>query len=237
MRNGFTSTLAAVAFACLGFQAFAVAPVINQIPSPVVTDDANPVSGPYLFVYADWIDLRAYTTDDGNVSNLIWSYEEGTGRYTLNNAVPLASSAEALSPAATKIINSAGNIAAGPELDPDGSPYTVTVRDVIQSPIGGPNVPGGINPGDIVGQAVITLYASDGTTVSAPETFTAYTQAYGGDNNFVTVCLSPRAPPRPTVCRRLTLPAREPTTGHPSSSMVRRRVRLVAFALTCRRVA
>jgi hypothetical protein len=184
MRNGLTKTLAAVAFACLGFQAFAVAPVIREIPSPVVTDDANPVSGSFLFVYADWIDLRAYTTDDGNVSNLTWVYEATGTRYSLNNAVEIGASSK-VTPPANAIINSAANIAAGPESDPDGSPFTVTVRDVIQSPIGGPNVPGGINPGDIVGQETITLYASDGTTVSNARSFKAYTQAYGGNASFV----------------------------------------------------
>jgi hypothetical protein len=184
MRNGLTKTLAAVAIACLGFQAFAVAPVINEIPSPVVTDDANPVSDSYLFVYADWIDLRAYTSDDGDVSNLLWSYTAVNNDYVLNGAAELPDTLDAtvINPPAGSVINSAANITAAGEHNPDGSAFTVTVRDTSLSPFGGPNVPAGSFPGEILNSDTITLYASDGTTRSAPGQgiFLAYTESSGG---------------------------------------------------------
>jgi hypothetical protein len=189
MRNGFIKTLAAVAVACLGYQAFAVAPVIRQIPSPVVTDDANPVTGSYLFVYADWLDLRAFTEDDGDVANLIWSYTSVGGRYGLNGAAELPASptsAQIVNPAAGQVINSDANIAAAPESNPDGNAFTVTIRDVVLTPYGSVSgTPAGAFPGDVIATDNITLYASDGTSPSAGQTFLAYTQAHGGNAAFV----------------------------------------------------
>jgi hypothetical protein len=191
MRNGLTNALAAVAFACLGFQAFAVAPVFRTIPSPVVTDDANPVTGSYLFVYADWINLGAYTSDDGSLSNLTWSFESSRnnlsdpvgGIYNLNGGVPLGGGDNPLTPPAGAIISSAANILSSGEYDPDGDPMSVTIRDINLSPFGGPNVTTGTVAGELLHTDLLTLWASDGTVASSSSPFMAFTVSSGGSVN------------------------------------------------------
>jgi hypothetical protein len=187
MRNGFTKTLAAVAMACLGYQAFAVVPVVGNVPSPVVTDDAQPVTGSYNFVYADFIDLDDYVSDDGDIANIVWSFASAAneasspagGIYAFNAADPLNLSTDdpATPPLAAQISREA-NITVNGESNPDGLVNTPTVRDITLSPFGGPNVPAGSTPGEILNMDVITLFASDGTTAGS-NSFVAYTAAYG----------------------------------------------------------
>jgi len=170
MRNGFTKTLAAAAIACLGYQAFASAPVIANIPSPKVVDDTSPDSTTSnLFVYADFVDLRNYVVDDGDPAAIVWSWTSAavTERYKFNNApkLNLGGGDSQITPPAGKVINSAANITAGNEYNPDNNANTPTIRDIIQSPSrGSANVATGLAANSVVGSEVVTLYASDGTT-------------------------------------------------------------------------
>jgi hypothetical protein len=138
--------------------------VIDAIPDLIVGDgeDITATTDPNSFVYPDAINLDNVVADDLTAdASLTWTYTKGTvpGRYLLNgaDAINLASE-NPNSPAATKTIR---QVLQG-ELNPDNLPQTVTIRDIMLSPIGGPNV----DPGaaGIVGSEVVTLIASDGTT-------------------------------------------------------------------------
>jgi len=86
MRKGLTKTLMAVAVAIMAVQVMAMAPVILDIPSPVVgnAENVTPANG---FVYPDAIDLTQYVTDlESDSAQIIWSYEIiGTPKYRINN--------------------------------------------------------------------------------------------------------------------------------------------------------
>jgi len=183
MKNGLTKTLAAVVVALMGAQAFASAPVVSQIPSPVITDDANPVTGSYLFIYADWLSpgsLNDYVSDDGPLANIVWSFTAGTTRYAINGAAPLIVSDSKVTPPAAKIINSQANITATGEYNPDNNVLTPTLRDTVITPLGAASgTPQGAAAGTVIASDVVTLWASDGTTAGASPTITFYTMEAG----------------------------------------------------------
>jgi hypothetical protein len=183
MKNGLTKTLATIAIACLGFQAFASAPVVREMPSPVIVDDANPVTGSYIFVYADFLSgpngLNAYVTDDGPVANIVWSFVGASGvpgDYQINGALglDLGGGDDPVTPPAGKVVSSTATLTAASEFTTDNNILTPTIRDRSLSPIvgGDPATTGttvGSTPGEIVNTDVLTLFASDGTTVGARE--------------------------------------------------------------------
>lgn len=185
MRNGLTKTLAAVAVGLLACSAFASVPVVQEIPSPVITDDANPVTGSYLFIYADWLSpgsLNDYVSDDGPLSNIVWSFTADNGNYGVNGAQRLTGADSLVTPPAAKVINSQANETAAGEYDVDNNVLTPTVRDISLTPY---HAASGTNPGQpagtIVDTAQVTFWASDGTTAGAtkrPMTF--YTQEWDG---------------------------------------------------------
>jgi len=167
MRKGLTKTLMAVAVAIMAVQAMAMAPVILDIPSPVVgnAENATPANG---FVYPDAIDLTKYVTDlESQPSQIIWSYEIiGTPKYRINNvdSMDTLGSDNPVNPG----VKSLNNALTGGEADFDSNPLTITVRNVELTPIiGQPGTdPGGT--GVISGQTqAVTLYASDETTYSS----------------------------------------------------------------------
>jgi hypothetical protein len=164
--------LLVAAFAILGVQAMAMAPVIGDIPSPIIGDEgiATPAN---IFVYPDAIDLDRWVTDDTTPSDqIIWSYD-GTGNYLLNGVDPI-DTGNPDNPGANRIDNQ--------DLDPgavDSDPRTVTFRNANLTPIG--QSPG--NPPGFTGvnaEELITLFASDGTTFTMKELF-VYTDAGGND--------------------------------------------------------
>jgi hypothetical protein len=134
----------------------------------VVSDDASPAgaTGPNLYVYADFVNLNNYVSDDGPLSSITWSYAVvGSARYRFNGAraLDLGTESPATPPSAAQI-NSATNISGTGEFNPDNNVLTPTVRDQILSPFGGPNVNPGGAAGTVVGSQTVTLFASDGTT-------------------------------------------------------------------------
>jgi hypothetical protein len=152
MSKGLTKTLLAVAVGMMAVvQAYAAAPVIKNIPSPVVGDQEVSTPENY-FVYPDAIDLTAYVTDDtSSAAEILWSYDiVGTPRYMINGVDP--GPADPVAPGALQINN---QVLQG-EDNPDANPATITIRDIILSPIGGPyTAPSGQQ------SQVVTLYASD----------------------------------------------------------------------------
>lgn len=186
MRKGFT-TLMAVATAMLGAQAQAMAPVISDIPSPIV-GSAEPVTGSATngrFVYLDAIDLDQYATDDVTApSALMWTYTgsgtNGASNYLINGVNPInVATTDPTSPTTAMIINRN-------ELDPvpgkDSLKNTITIRNKALSPL--PMSTVGTDPG-VTGivpaqTQVVTFFCSDGNAFSS-ETVFFYTDNGGND--------------------------------------------------------
>jgi hypothetical protein len=186
MRKGLT-TLTAVAVALLGFNAMAMSPVVSDLGTPVV---GNAESATFDFIFPDaWnLDLLVFDQETSD-AGIAWSYVTetfdgifagvGDSRYLLNGVEALIdpSAAEAIAPPA-------GNRIDTQNLDPatgqDSNNRTVTIRDRTLTPIGSPNV----DPGaaGIVGSEPVTLFASDGSTVSWASTI-IFTEN-GGEDHF-----------------------------------------------------
>jgi hypothetical protein len=183
MRKGLT-TLIAVAVALLGFQAMAMVPVVDDLRSPIV---GNAESSTFDFFFPDAWDLDALVVDqetsDGGIR---WSYVTGAfdgtfgpalSRYTLNGVEPQVdpSAAEAIEPPTAARID---NQVLGGEVNTDGNSRTVTIRDRILSPIGLPPTDPGAS--GIVASETVTLFASDGSTVTWATTI-IFTDNNGAD--------------------------------------------------------
>jgi len=179
MKKGLTKTLMAVAVAIMAMQAMAMAPVILDIPSPVVgnAENVTPANG---FVYPDAIDLTRYVSDlESQPAQIIWSYTTAsTPKYKINGKDALDLGTEDPVLPGSKALNTV----AGGEADFDSNPLTITIRNTDLSPIVGevgtdPGTPGILNNET----QAITLFASDETTVSAPKTVWFYTEDGGHD--------------------------------------------------------
>jgi len=178
MKKGLTKTLMAVAVAIMAVQAMAMAPVILDIPSPVVgnAENVTPANG---FVYPDAIDLTKFVTDlESQPEQIIWSYTTASApKYRINNvdALDLGTN-DGVHPGTSALNNPVG----GGEADPDSNPLTITIRNSDLSPLGGAGtVPGTSGIQDNETQAV-TLIASDETTRSM-RSFWFYTDNGGAD--------------------------------------------------------
>jgi hypothetical protein len=177
MSKGLQLTLVTVAVVLMGMSAMATAPVIDDIPSPIV-GGGELTTPPNTFVYPNALNLNSYVQDDGGDANIVWSYEvTGTQIYSINGNDPIDSGSEDPTDPTGKDLNTVRN----GEEDPDSNPITITIRNVNLSPIGGPNT----DPGDTAGiisseTQVVTLYASDGSTYSQTEIM-VYTDNEGED--------------------------------------------------------
>jgi hypothetical protein len=191
----------------MGYQAFALAPVVQRVPNAVITDDPADVSAAFTFVYADFVNLNNYVSDDGDIANIIWSWSNSgalTRAYAINGSGPHTGVADAVAPPANSIINSATNIAthpafagAGSEINPDANVNTPTLRDTVLSPYGGPNVdPGGVD-GQVLAQQSILLWASDGTLATSTSQPTILYTMYRGGAGASTDHLSSTPAPTP----------------------------------------
>lgn len=173
MSKGLKLTLATVAVVLMSMSAMAEAPVIGNIPSPVV-GGGDGTTPPNEFVYPDAINLNRFVQDDGGVENIVWSYETvGTQIYSINGTDPIDTLTDGdegkIDPASLdKDLNTVRNS----EENPDGSAIAkITVRNENLSPLGGEPY---ADPTDLVGiidseTQVVTLYASDGSTFSQKE--------------------------------------------------------------------
>jgi len=165
MRKGLTVTLMTVAVAMMGLQAMAMAPVISEIPSPIVGDGIGSTS-PNVFVYPDAFNLANYVTDDYTASpSILWSYWiSGTPLYRINNVAPLDPGTEDPVTPGTKAINTQ---VLGTELNPDNNPATLTIRNIHLSPIASPTAAEPGVTGKLASETqLVTFFASDGTTFS-----------------------------------------------------------------------
>jgi len=180
MKKGLTKTLMAVAVAIMAMQAMAMAPVIGNIPSPVVGNAEN-VTPAVGFVYPDAIDLTRYVSDlESASSQIIWSYTTATAaKYSINGkaALDISGGDNPVSPGA-KALNSV----AGGEADFDSNPLTITIRNTDLSPIVGAVGTDPGTPGILSGETqAVTLFASDQTTYSMKSVW-FYTQDGGRDH-------------------------------------------------------
>jgi len=179
MRKGLTVTLMSVSIVMMGAGAMAMAPVIGEIPSPIV-GDAESVTPANLFVYPDAFNLANYVHDDATASGDIkWSFEiVGAAKYNINGVQPMNTGGgdDPINPGAKQI----NNQVLGGEENPDGNAASITIRNVNLSPIGGPNTDPGAS-GIVASETqLVTLYASDGTTYSMKSVF-FYTDNDGAD--------------------------------------------------------
>jgi hypothetical protein len=179
MKKGLTVTLLAVAVAMMSIQAMAMAPVIGDVPSPII-GDAETVTPANLFVYPDALNMANYVTDDETApADIAWSYEiVGQAKYMINGVDPMNTGGgdDPVAPGAKQINN---QVLSGEE-NPDGNPATLTFRNINLSPFGGPNVDPGA-PGIVDSETqLVTLYASDGTSFSEASIF-VYTDNDGND--------------------------------------------------------
>jgi len=175
MRKGLTQTLWTVAVVLMAaVQAYAAAPVILNIPSPVVGDAENATPTNY-FVYPDAITLSDWVTDDSsNPTEIMWSYDiAGPPKYMINGVGPLGSG-DPLNPGANQI----NSQVLGGEEDHDTTAATITVRNINLTPLGG--TPPFSPPGADDDEQLVTLYASDGTDFDT-KTISFYTQ-HGADH-------------------------------------------------------
>jgi len=178
MSKGLKLTLVTVAVALMGMSAMAEAPVISDIPSPIIGGGPT-ISPSDTFVYPDAINLNRYVTDDGGLENVVWSFAvEGTAIYNINGNAPLdLGTDDPIDPAATeKDLGTVRNS----EKDPDAKAQTITVRNVNLSPYGGPDTDPGTTGFVSSETQVVTLFASDGSTYSTKEIM-VYTDNGGQD--------------------------------------------------------
>jgi hypothetical protein len=197
MKKGFTQTLMMTAILVMAAQAMAMAPIIGEIPSPIVGDQetATPVN---TFVYPDAIDLTQYVTDkDTTASLIVWSYEvTGTQIYKINGDPSLVPTDDPVAPPANKIIAGAGAVETDLHNDTtthtqDGNPNTITIRNIALTPLSGvqgtPLAAGTMMPQDV------TLYASDGDTVGI-KIVTFFTNTGKDHLSFIGIPVSSRTP-------------------------------------------
>lgn len=180
MKKGLTQTLLTVAIALLGYQALAMAPVISEIPSPVIGN--QDATAPNVYVWPDAIALDDYVTpqtEGSTKADIKWYYQvESPGHYKLNGVEPLTAQEGAATDATTfpsgKRID---NQVVSPELNPDGVAKTVTIRNNFLSPLDG-SAAGTVTGDD---SEVITLFAADGTAYETKEVI-FYTEVGGTDH-------------------------------------------------------
>ena len=158
-----------------------MAPVISDLPGSIVGDQGffTPPSG---FVYPDVFNLDTYVTDDLTTDGaIVWSYENAQGRYVINGVVALGGG-DPNAPGEARLDTQ--DLDARAE---DGNPRTITIRDTVFSPVGGPDVDP-VSTG-IVANGVVMLFASDGTTYSMKE-MVIYTDN-GGEDRLSSPCVGP----------------------------------------------
>lgn len=181
MKKGLMLTLLTVAIAIIGMRAMGMAPVITEIPSPIVGNERG-LTDANLYVYPDAIDLNQYVSDDTTTAaNIIWSYTIDSPKYKINNVNPIVVGTDNIFTAAggTKRINTQ---VVGAELNTDGLANTITIRNSNLSPLGGTaNPPAGADGIIAAETQVCTLFASDGTTYSSTEVL-IYTEKNGWDH-------------------------------------------------------
>jgi len=172
MSKGLKLTLMTVAVAMMAARVMAMAPVILDIPSPVVGDAENTTPANY-FVFPDAFNLNTaqYVSDDSSpVASIIWTYETvGAPKYKING-VPTIDESVGENPAvppASKVINTQ---VLGGEHNPDSNVASLTIRNIHLTP--DVNVQGADPSGSdlmVTEAQVVTLFASDGEQATSKD--------------------------------------------------------------------
>lgn len=183
-----------VAVLCVAIGTIRAADVINMAPTieefgDVVIGDAENSSGMNVFVFPDVVSLKSIVADDlTSPTGIRWSYSSQGNVYMINGADPVDPAVDDLvSPPLSKRID----LNTDP-LDPVQNPKHLTLRDNLRSPITEAGGAGPYSdrygstasgPRTIIDSRVVTLYASDGSTVSLSNarSFIVYTCDNGYD--------------------------------------------------------
>jgi len=183
MKKGLTLTLMTVAIAMLGFQAMAMAPVISDIPSPII--GSSTASGATAFVFPKAFDLTTYVTDPDttSVAGLMWSFSTSasSSNYSIDGVGPIATSGatngSAMTPGSYQINAGAKN---GETLGDPTNLNLITIRNKTYAPLTGTGAtPPSSNGTDGVVDSQteeLTFYASDGTTYGVSKPVYIYTE-------------------------------------------------------------
>lgn len=171
-----------------------LAPMIREIPDMYIGDAEN-ASGMNVFVLPDAVGLNGLVKDDHtSASGIRWSYASQGGVYLINGVEPVDPAIDDLvSPPADKSIELNHD-----PMDPTTGTLgnrTITFRDNLRSPITEAGGRGPYSdrfgsshgewnsPGTVIDSRVLTLFASDGSTVSLANaaSFVVYTVDNGYD--------------------------------------------------------
>lgn len=217
MNRRLAVTMLAIAIAGFSASAFALAPVIGTIKSPVITDE-NPVSSTNnYFVYPDALNLDSLASDDTLATNqIIWSYTGslalGDSRYRINLRTPLniGGGDNPNSPGAKSLV--AGDDLVGNGITQDANLRTITLRDFTYSP--DTTIPDANADVDV--NQVVTLFASDGSAFSQKNVVFYTDGALLGGNDR----LSPTTGPASTSIVAQAAPASAGTLAWTSSTLL-----------------
>jgi len=171
MRKGLKITLMTVAIALVSVQAMAYAPVISDLPSPIVGSNVGVTGANAVwtkFVYPDAMDLSTLATDElTSAPGLMWTYAGSSLSYLINGVNPITlGTTDPTSPTTASIIN---RTVSGGEQNLDGLANTITIRNKALAPLGG-SVATSVPPGLQTAQ-LVTFFCSDGNLYSSKTVF------------------------------------------------------------------
>lgn len=179
MKKGYALTLMTVAIALAQVStSHANAPIIAD-PGDIIIGNLDPATSPGVFVYPDAFNLSDFVVDETADASIKWTFRQVSGNIIrINGVAPLTTITLTNDPtagtgqaAAVKQIQALAAPAGTdrfpepPTLLPqttDLNPFTVTFRNATLDPDN--STPGITTPVTILDTAVLTLFASDGTT-------------------------------------------------------------------------
>jgi len=172
MHKGLKSTLLTIAVALMGLKAMAMAPTIDAIPDVIIGDAGSATPG-NVFVYPDAFDADVKMSDDTTSdAGLHLFYTNSGDHYTINGRTRTdgAVIADPANPGATYDLTLGDDPGST-----DSNLRTLTFRNTFYTAANPPPAPG-VQDGQ-----VITLFATDGTTVSTGTSFMAFIDDEGND--------------------------------------------------------
>jgi len=172
MHKGLKSTLLTIAVALMGLKAMAMAPTVDAIPDVIIGDAGSATPG-NEFVYPEAFDADTKVSDDTTSdAGIHLFYMNPGGHYTINGRTRTdgAVIADPANPGATYDLTLGDDPGST-----DSNLRTLTFRNTFYTPANPPPAPG-VQDGQVV-----TLFATDGTTVSAGSSFMAFIDDEGAD--------------------------------------------------------
>lgn len=157
--------------ALIGVHAPALAPMIMDLPSPIIGGSIGPTQST-RFVYPDAFNLDYIVYDDTTTATLLrWSYEiVGTPAYLINGVDPINSGAvDPVTVGDSSTINhypgGMGRKNGVAEDNPDGKVSTISIRNQHLSPLGAAPVEN--PPTGWIDTQPVTFWCSDGDKASS----------------------------------------------------------------------